>query len=89
VKKLIGAFLLLQAASPTACADETCGPLFTVERSVNACAEVLTEIDGRNAVLSRVFVSATRGLFPSVAYALSRSSSPFSGPDLAARRDFT
>lgn len=37
-------------------------------REREGCAEVLTDIDGRNAVLSRVFVSATRGLFPSVAY---------------------
>jgi hypothetical protein len=145
-KRLAGAFLLLGAAWPSAGAGDACGPLFTVERSVNAnvvvyeavhgsdgrldpkkpvrvfwlmkaedgrelglnfferiraygidatrnrepgtfllktrafpgrslllreregCAEVLTEIDGKSAVLSRVFVSATKGLFPSVAY---------------------
>ncbi len=145
MKKSIGALLLI-AVVPALSADEACGPLFTVERNVNAnvvvyeavhaadgqldpkkpvrvfwlmkaedgrelglnfferiraygveavqgpspgafslkmrafpnrslllreregCAEVLTEIDGRNAVLSRVFVSATKGLFPSVAY---------------------
>lgn len=37
-------------------------------REREGCAEVLTEIDGKSAVLSRVFVSATKGLFPSVAY---------------------
>lgn len=145
-RRLIGTLLFVSAASSAAWADEACGPLFTVERNLNAnvvvyaavhgadgrldptkpvrvfwlmkaedgrelglnfferiraygveatgrpeagtfslkmrafpnrslllreregCAEVLTEIDGRSAVLSRVFVSATKGLFPSVAY---------------------
>jgi hypothetical protein len=39
-----------------------------VLRDQGGCAEVVTEIGGRKAVLSRVFVSSTRGLFPSVAF---------------------
>ena len=143
---LIGTLLLLAASSPAARANEGCGPLFTVERNLNAnvvvyeavhgadgrldpkkpirvywlmkaedgrelglnfferiraygveatgspepgayslklrafpgrsiilrkhgrCAAVVTKIDGRGAVVTRVFVSATKGLFPSVAF---------------------
>lgn len=138
--------LLVVAAAPAVRADEACGPLFTVERNLNAnivvyaavrgadgkldpkkplrvywlmkaedgrelglnfferiraygvevkgspepgnyalkmrafpgrplllrergrCAEVLTEIGGKSAVLSGAFVSATKGLFPSVMF---------------------
>jgi len=145
-RRPIGILLTLVTVSAAALADETCGPLFTVERNVNAnvvvyaavhrsdgrldpkkpvrvfwlmkaedgrelglnfferiraygvdvtrslepgvyslkmrafpgrsailrergsCAEVVTEIDGRSAVLERVFVSATKGLFPSVTF---------------------
>jgi hypothetical protein len=153
----IGTLLLLGAASPAARGEEACGPLFTVERNLNAnvvvyaavrgadgkldpkkpirvfwlmkaedgrelslnfferiraygveaagspapgvyslklrafpgrsvilrerggCAEVVTEIDGRSAVLARVFVSATKGLFPSVTFVDVFGTDPESG----------
>ena len=37
-------------------------------REHGSCAEVLTEIGGKSAILSGAFVSATKGLFPSVMF---------------------
>jgi hypothetical protein len=37
-----------------------------VLREHGTCAQVVTEIGDRSAILSRVFVTATKGLFPSV-----------------------
>lgn len=47
MKKLIGTLLLLGTASPAALADEACGPLFTVERNLNA--NVVVYAAARNA----------------------------------------
>ena len=46
VKKSVGALLLLVAALPVASADEACGPLFTVERNVNANVVVYEAMHG-------------------------------------------
>lgn len=56
-------------------------------RERGACAEVVTEIDGRSAVLGRVFVSATRGLFPSVAFVDVFGTDPESGLRVSERID--
>jgi Domain of unknown function (DUF4833) len=164
-RRLIGFLLLVGAASPAASGTEACGPLFTVERNLNAnvvvyeavhgtdgrldrkkpvrvywlmkaedgralglnffervraygvevtgkpeedtfslkmrafpgrslllrehggCAEVVTEIDGKSAVLARVFVSATKGLFPSVAFVDVFGTDPESGLRVKERVD--
>lgn len=162
----IGTLLILGTVAQPARADEACGPLFTVERNVNAnvvvyeavrgadgrldakkpvraywlmkaedgrelglnfferiraygveatgspepgvyslklhafpdrsvilrkrgsCAEVVTEIEGKSAVLSRVFVSASKkGLFPSVDFVYMFGTDPESGFQVTERID--
>ncbi len=154
---LVFLLLVLGAGTPPSGADEACGPLFTVERNLNAnivvyaavrgadglldpkkpvrvywlmnaedgrelglnfferirafgvdvtgakdqgtyalrlkafpgrsvilrergrCAEVVTEIDGRSAILGHVYVSATKGIFPSVRFVDIFGTDPESG----------
>jgi hypothetical protein len=59
-----------------------------VLRERGGCAEVVTAIEGKSAVLSRVFVSATKkGLFPSVDFVYMFGTDPESGFPVTERID--
>jgi hypothetical protein len=59
-----------------------------VLRERGGCAEVVTGIEGKSAVLSRVFVSATKkGLFPSVDFVYMFGTDPESGFPVTERID--
>ena len=59
-----------------------------VLRERGGCAEVVTGIEGKSAVLSRVFVSATKkGLFPSVDFVYVFGTDPESGFPVTERID--
>jgi hypothetical protein len=58
-----------------------------VLREHGGCAEVRTPIDGRSAVLERAFVSASKGLFPTVAFVEMFGTDPDTGLPVTERID--